>query len=198
MCKLIISIMTESGRLTWSPLRNNNHLIAWYISSYFGIMMQAKQRDTSKKLAHDHIQKPKTTHSGRFRDTLWSKTWCNNRWVKLSQCIPWDELASGYYQNLSSTHGRTVKDAHLVVGAVIIKHKLCRFNKCQPTFFKKLYWLLSKSQAVLCPWLFLLFILCFVSQIYKTLESMKISMNQTIFLFPASWPLHVAAKLASG
>ena len=26
----------------------------------------------------------------------------NNRWVKLSRCIPWDELASGYYQNLSS------------------------------------------------------------------------------------------------
>ncbi len=49
----------------------------------------------------------------------------NNRWVKLSQCIPWDELASGYYQNLSSTHGRPAKDARLVIGAVIIKHKLC-------------------------------------------------------------------------
>jgi hypothetical protein len=49
----------------------------------------------------------------------------NNRWVKLSQCIPWDELASGYYQNLSSTHGRPAKDARLVIGAVIIEHKLC-------------------------------------------------------------------------
>ena len=49
----------------------------------------------------------------------------NNRWVKISQCIPWDELASGYYQNLSSTHGRPAKDARLVIGAVIIKHKLC-------------------------------------------------------------------------
>lgn len=49
----------------------------------------------------------------------------NNRWVKLSQCIPWDELAIGYYQNLSSTHGRPAKDARLVIGAVIIKHKLC-------------------------------------------------------------------------
>ena len=49
----------------------------------------------------------------------------NNRWVKLSQCIPWDELASGYYKNLSSTHGRPAKDARLVIGAVIIKHKLC-------------------------------------------------------------------------
>ncbi len=27
--------------------------------------------------------------------------------------------------NLSSTHGRPAKDARLVIGAVIIKHKLC-------------------------------------------------------------------------
>ena len=49
----------------------------------------------------------------------------SNRWVKLSQCIPWDDLANGYYQNLSSAHGRPAKDARLVIGAVIIKHKLC-------------------------------------------------------------------------
>ena len=49
----------------------------------------------------------------------------NNRWVKLSQCIPWDELAEGYYQNLSVRQGRPAKDARLVIGAVIIKHKLC-------------------------------------------------------------------------
>jgi hypothetical protein len=30
----------------------------------------------------------------------------NNRWVKLSECIPWDELAEGYYQDLADTHGR--------------------------------------------------------------------------------------------
>ena len=49
----------------------------------------------------------------------------NNRWVKLSDCIPWDELAEGYYQGLSETQGRPTKDARLVIGAVIIKHKLC-------------------------------------------------------------------------
>lgn len=48
----------------------------------------------------------------------------NNRWVKLSECIPWDELAEGYYQGLSKTRGRPTKDARLVIGAVIIKHKL--------------------------------------------------------------------------
>jgi hypothetical protein len=29
----------------------------------------------------------------------------NNRWVKLSECIPWDELAEGYYQDLADTTG---------------------------------------------------------------------------------------------
>jgi hypothetical protein len=49
----------------------------------------------------------------------------DNRWVKLSECIPWDELAEGYYQGLCDTQGRPSKDARLVIGAVIIKHKLC-------------------------------------------------------------------------
>lgn len=49
----------------------------------------------------------------------------DNRWVKLAQVIPWDELATGYHQSLSKTIGRRAKDARLVIGAVIIKHKLC-------------------------------------------------------------------------
>jgi Transposase DDE domain/Transposase domain (DUF772) len=49
----------------------------------------------------------------------------NNRWDKLSKCIPWDELTEGYYPGLSDTQGRPTKDARLVIGAVMIKHKLC-------------------------------------------------------------------------
>jgi IS5 family transposase len=48
-----------------------------------------------------------------------------NRWVKMSQLIPWDALSEGYDQNLNTTQGRPAKDARLVIGAVIIKHKLC-------------------------------------------------------------------------
>ena len=48
-----------------------------------------------------------------------------NRWVKMSDCIPWDDLAEAYYKGLSRTQGRPTKDARLVIGAVIIKHKLC-------------------------------------------------------------------------
>jgi len=49
----------------------------------------------------------------------------NNRWVRLGQCIPWEALADAYYQGFSDSHGRPAKDARLVIGAVIIKHKLC-------------------------------------------------------------------------
>ena len=49
----------------------------------------------------------------------------NNRWVKMRECIPWDELAEGYYQSLSDAQGRPTKDAQIVIGAVILKHKLC-------------------------------------------------------------------------
>ncbi|MCD6174247.1 MAG: IS5/IS1182 family transposase, partial [Planctomycetes bacterium] len=48
-----------------------------------------------------------------------------NRWIKLSGVIPWDEFAEVYYQNMSSSMGRPAKDARLVIGAVIVKHKLC-------------------------------------------------------------------------
>ena len=49
----------------------------------------------------------------------------DNRWGKMSQCIPWDALSEGYYQGFSHDEGRPAKDARLVIGAVIIKHKLC-------------------------------------------------------------------------
>ncbi len=49
----------------------------------------------------------------------------NNRWVKLSEVVPWDELAASYYQAFTSQRGRPTKDARLVIGAVILKHKLC-------------------------------------------------------------------------
>lgn len=49
----------------------------------------------------------------------------NNRWVQLANIIPWDELANGYYSSFHNSHGRPAKDARLVIGAVILKHKLC-------------------------------------------------------------------------
>ena len=48
----------------------------------------------------------------------------NNRWVKLGACIPWDDLANAYYASFNTRTGRPAKEARLVIGSVIIKHKL--------------------------------------------------------------------------
>ena len=48
----------------------------------------------------------------------------DNRWVQWSEIIPWDELAAGYYQKMDADLGRPCKDARLVIGSLIIKHKL--------------------------------------------------------------------------
>jgi hypothetical protein len=49
----------------------------------------------------------------------------NNRWVVLSQLIPWDQMAEPYMACFHNTQGRPAKDARQVIAAVIIKHKLC-------------------------------------------------------------------------
>lgn len=47
-----------------------------------------------------------------------------NRWIQWHKGIPWDELAARYYRTLSPDQGRPAKNARLVIGALIIKHKL--------------------------------------------------------------------------
>ena len=47
-----------------------------------------------------------------------------NRWVVLSNSIPWDELAGIYHKAMNPSMGAPGKDARLVIGALIVKHKL--------------------------------------------------------------------------
>ena len=47
-----------------------------------------------------------------------------NRWVKLAELIPWDELANVYVQHLQSDTGRLSVDVRTVIAALIIKHML--------------------------------------------------------------------------
>jgi len=48
----------------------------------------------------------------------------DNRWVILSNIIPWDDLAGIYMKQLSSNSGRESIDVRMVIAALIIKHKL--------------------------------------------------------------------------
>lgn len=47
-----------------------------------------------------------------------------NRWVKWAQCMPWDALSAAYHANMNQRRGRPALKARVVIGAVIIKHKL--------------------------------------------------------------------------
>jgi len=47
-----------------------------------------------------------------------------NRWVKLSSVIPWGDLEPAYNAVMNMKEGRPSKPARLVIGAMIIKHKL--------------------------------------------------------------------------
>jgi len=47
-----------------------------------------------------------------------------NRWVKLSSVVPWDDLEPAYNAVMNLKEGRPSKPARLVIGAMLIKHKL--------------------------------------------------------------------------
>ena len=48
----------------------------------------------------------------------------DNRWVVMSSILPWDEFAFVYYENMSKGKGAPAKSARIVIGSLIIKHKL--------------------------------------------------------------------------
>jgi IS5 family transposase len=48
----------------------------------------------------------------------------DNRWVKLACLIPWDSLANIYAKSLNPDSGRLSVDIRMVIGALIIKHKM--------------------------------------------------------------------------
>ena len=89
-----------------------------------GIIMHRNEAIPLKRRApmirtHSHRQLTLAGFDWPFQTSLDS----NNRWVKMSECIPWDDLAEAYHTSLSSTQGRPAKEARLMIGAVIIKHK---------------------------------------------------------------------------
>ena len=47
-----------------------------------------------------------------------------NRWVKLADRLPWDEMAQIYFRSLSPNMGRPSVEVRIVIGAIIVKHRL--------------------------------------------------------------------------
>jgi gas vesicle protein len=45
----------------------------------------------------------------------------DNRWLRIAEMIPWDELEANYAKYFSDV-GRPAKDAHLIIGLLLLKH----------------------------------------------------------------------------
>lgn len=58
-----------------------------------------------------------------FMSNLGQKLNSENPWIKLADSIPWDVFRKIYHESLKKDFGRPAKDARLVIGAMIIKHK---------------------------------------------------------------------------
>ncbi len=57
-----------------------------------------------------------------FKTPFQTKLNPENRWVRLSREMPWDEMAGIYYKSMSTDKGAPGIDARIVIGAIIIKH----------------------------------------------------------------------------
>ncbi|HBH25251.1 MAG TPA: hypothetical protein DDY13_17760 [Cytophagales bacterium] len=59
-----------------------------------------------------------------FKTPFELKLDADNRWVKLGQVTPSDQLASIYYEHLQADKGLAALNARIAIGAMTIKHKL--------------------------------------------------------------------------
>jgi hypothetical protein len=57
-----------------------------------------------------------------FKTPFHAKLSPENRWVKLSQAVPWDKFASAYMSMMNKGFGRPGVSPRIVLGALIIKH----------------------------------------------------------------------------
>ena len=85
--------------------------------------MQGKSDKRPKKLAAKpaYISPNQLTLVG-FETPFVQQLNKNNRWVKMSQAIPWDKIVPYYDQLFSSSEGREPISGRVIIGALIIKH----------------------------------------------------------------------------
>jgi len=48
----------------------------------------------------------------------------NNRWIQLGSILPWDKMISLFSKKYSFTQGSKGVDFRVIIGALIVKHKL--------------------------------------------------------------------------
>jgi len=69
------------------------------------------------------MYKKSKLHTGYFdfSEPLENNLDLNNRWVKLSKIIPWEEIEKTYSSQFPAKDGQVAKSARLALGALIIQ-----------------------------------------------------------------------------
>lgn len=87
--------------------------------------MQDKPRKAVRKRASTPIySSPNQLTICGFETPFEQALTANNRWVKLSKLLPWDDLVKPYNTQFKSEEGRPPISGRVVLGAIIIKHML--------------------------------------------------------------------------
>ena len=87
--------------------------------------MQRKRKNPSKKCAslRNYTPQNQLTLNCYDPDPIFSRLDRNNRWIVLSDKIPWDEIVSIFYRfHPPKNTGRKGLSPRIIIGAVIIKH----------------------------------------------------------------------------
>jgi hypothetical protein len=85
--------------------------------------MHEKVSKSPKKLAArpSYVSPNQLTLAG-FETPFTQQLNKDNRWIRLSQAIPWDKIVPYYDQLFSSSEGRAPISGRVIIGAMIIKH----------------------------------------------------------------------------
>ena len=85
--------------------------------------MQGKSDKRPKKLAErPSYTSPNQLTLAGFETPFVQQLNKDNRWVKMSQAIPWDKIVPHYDHLFSSSEGRPPISGRVIIGAMIIKH----------------------------------------------------------------------------
>lgn len=57
-----------------------------------------------------------------FRASFEGELDANNRWVRMAELVPWDEMAKVFDKSMSADKGRASIDLRVVLGALLVKH----------------------------------------------------------------------------
>ena len=57
-----------------------------------------------------------------FRTPFDAAPWPQNRWVRMADLVPWDEMTTVFLRSMSVAEGRPSVDLRTVLGTLLVKH----------------------------------------------------------------------------